>query len=676
MEKIKIKKFLYGGDYNPDQWPEEVWKEDIEYMKYLNVNAVSMPIFSWAKLEPEEGKFNFDWLDKIINDLYKNGINVVLATPTASQPAWLSKKYPDVLPVDIEGRKRKHGARQNYCPNSPNFKKAVQRIVEAMANHYKDCEAVILWHISNEYGPYCYCDNCKKEFQNWLKNRYKTIDELNRRWNTNFWGHTFYDWDEIEVPSILNEQFYHYPGKLASSFQGLTLDYKRFMSDSLINLFIMEKEIIKKYTPNTPVTTNLMETYKPIDYQKLAKYMDVNSWDCYPSLEHKAYNVAFRHELIRGLKKDEPFLLMEQSPSQTNWKYYNSLKRPKTVRLLSYEAIAHGADSVMFFQWRQSIGSCEKFHSAMVPHAGHLNTRIGRELKQIGDELTQLDSILDSVIKGEAAVLFDWENWWAIEDNMGYNNDFKYIPHVEMLYQSLHNLNIPIDIISPNEDLSQYKLVVAPTLYMLDEEKAKNIEKFVANGGIFITTYLSGLVDENDRVILGGYPGWFRKLLGIWIEETDTLYPDMKNSIIFKEALGNISGEYECDYLCDVIHLEGAKPLAFYGKDFYKDTPCITENSFEKGLAVYIGTRPEQKLLDLIVGYYVKKAGLKSILNVPMGVEVTKRVKENKQFIFVLNHNDSEVIINLPEKYNELISKKTLEGRITLGPKEVLILEK
>ncbi|ADQ45670.1 Beta-galactosidase [Caldicellulosiruptor kronotskyensis 2002] len=676
MGKIKLKKFLHGGDYNPDQWTEDVWEKDIEYMKYYNVNAVSMPIFSWAQLQPNEDEFTFEWLDKIIDKLYSNGIHVILATPTASQPAWLSKKYPDVLPVDIHGRKRKHGARQNYCPNSPNFKNAARRIVEEMVKRYKDHPAVIMWHISNEYGPYCYCENCAKAFREWLKERYKTLDELNKRWNTAFWGHTFYDWDEIEVPSYLNEEFEYMPGRQKSSFQGLSLDYKRFMSDSLLNLYKMEVEIIKKYMPDIPVTTNLMGPFKPLDYHKWAKHMDIVSWDNYPSIKDSPSSIAFKHDLMRGLKRDQSWILMEQTPSQTNWQWYNSAKRPGMIRLLSYHAIAHGADSVLYFQWRQSVASCEKFHSAMVPHVGHLETRVSKELKKIGDEILRLDEILESTTKSEVALLFDWENWWALEESMGFRNDISYLEHVDAYYRALYKLKTNVDVVDPKEELTRYKLVVAPLLYLLDQESAKNIENYVKNGGIFITTYLSGLVDENDRVILGGYPGWFRKLCGIWVEEIDALFPDMKNAIILAKPIGILDGKYECDFICDIIHLEGARALAYYEQDYYCGMPAVVENNYGNGKAIYIGTRPEKRFIEGLVKFYAEKAGIQPILPVPEGVEVTKREKNGNEYVFLLNFNGYDVNIELKDEYYELITQKVLGGKATLAPKEVMILRR
>ncbi|MEZ0536706.1 beta-galactosidase [Caldicellulosiruptoraceae bacterium PP1] len=672
MANIKLKEFLYGGDYNPDQWPEEILNEDIRLMKYFNVNAATFPVFSWAKLQPEEDRFDFEWLDKIINLLYENGIYTVLATPTAAQPAWLSKKYPEILPVDEYGRQRKHGARQNYCPNSPVMKEAVRRVAEEMAKHYKDHPSILLWHISNEYGPYCYCEKCEKAFREWLKDKYKTIENLNEKWYTSFWGRTFYDFDEIVVPSFLNEHVTLLG--TVTCMQALSLDYNRFMSDSLLNLFKIEKESIRKYMPDTPITTNLMRDYKPLNYYKWAKEMDVVSWDCYPTIKDHPSSIAFQHDIMRGLKDGQPFLLMEQSPNQVNWQTYNSLKRPGVMRLYSYQAVAHGADSVMFFQWRQARGSAEKFHSAMVPHVMHENTRSGRELKQLGEELKKLNKIIDSKIDAKVAILFDWENWWALEYSLGPNNSIRYSQHVEYFYKSFFKKNIQVDIINPRSDLSKYSLIVAPLLYMMNEDISKKIEQYVASGGYLITTYLSGLVDENDLIVLGGYPGWLRKILGIWVEEIDSLYPDMKNSIIVNNPSLDFNGEFECSTICDVINLEGANVLATYGKDFYKNTPAVTENTFGNGKAVYIGTKPSEEFLDKLFDYYLNSLNIKPILYVPDGVEVTKRQYENVYFIFVINHNDYEIKINLDKEYYNMLSEQKISGEICLAAKDVLIL--
>jgi len=670
----------YGGDYNPDQWPEAIWEEDMKLFKKAGINIVTVPVFSWAKLQTSEDTYNFEWLDRVMDLAAQNGISVCLATSTAAQPAWMSKKYPEILPVDIEGRKRTHGGRVNFCPNSGIYRKFSAALVGKLAERYGKHPALAIWHIANELGNYCYCEHCAEEFRNWLKNRYGTVEELNRRWNMSFWGHTVYDWDEVVPPSYLNEMFRDifmgYPREGTCS-QAISLDYNRFMSDSILECYKREYKVIKEITPKIPITTNLMGTFKPLDYFKWAEHMDVVSWDNYPAMKDPASNVALRHDLMRGLKDGQPFMLMEQTPSQQNWQPYNSLKRPGVMRLWSYQAIAHGADTIMFFQLRRSFGACEKYHGALIEHAGHENTRVFRECAQLGEELKKLgDKILDARINSKVAIIFDWDNWWAVEFSSGPSRELRYVEQVEKYYKALHDMNIPVDLIKPNADLSRYDIVIAPVLYMIKPGVAKNIETFVKNGGAFVATFFSGLVNENDLVTLGGYPGELRKLLGIWVEEIDALQPDMKNSMIVKEAKGDIHGEYQCGMLCDLLHLEGAKALATYGKDFYAGMPVLTENDFGNGKSYYVASNPEERFLADFMKYLCKCKNIRAPFNVPEGVEVTQRLKGNKSYTFILNHNDYSVDISLENQGGyELLSNQTIQGRLQLEPKGVAILE-
>jgi len=675
----KLKDIFYGGDYNPEQWDEEVWEEDIRMMRLYKVNAVTLSVFSWAKLQLDENTYDFVWLDKIINKLWENKIYVILATPTAAQPAWMSKKYSSILPVNVEGHKMKHGRRSNFCPNSSVYKGFASKIAEKLAERYKDNEAIILWHVSNEYGTYCYCENCAKEFRIWLKKKYKTIENLNEKWYAHFWGHTFYDFDEIEPPSNLSEIL---PGALGdrdgTCFQAMAIDYNRFMSDSILSCYDNEAKVLKRITPNIPITTNLMAAFKPLDYFKWAQHMDVVSWDSYPANSDSTSNRAFSHDLMRGVKGQEPFLLMEQTPNQTNWQQFNALKRPGVMRLWSYQAMAHGADSIMFFQWRQSRGACEKYHGGLVPHAGHENTRIGRELKVLGEELHNFGhNIQDSKIDSKVAIMFDWSNWWAVEFSSGPSIALNYVEQIQKYYKAFHDMNISVDIIKPTDDLSKYKIVVAPVLYMVNDEAVKSIEYFTSEGGTFITTFLSGMVDESDLVILGGYPGAFKKLLGIWVEEIDSLYPGVKNEIIKTEDSFIDKDKYECELICDVVNAQGAKVLATFGKEFYAGSPAITENIFGNGKAVYIASSPQQDFIKMLTNHYCETCGITSIIKPQIGVEVSQRKKEEDTFTFVLNHNEDEVRIKIsnPENYVDLLGNITVGYEYILEPKGVLILK-
>lgn len=468
MGKIKLKKFLYGGDYNFDQWIEDVWEKDIEFMKYYNVNVVFMLIFLWVQFQLNEDEFIFEWFDKIINKFYLNGIYVILVIFIVFQLVWFFKKYFDVFFVDIYGRKRKYGVRQNYCFNSLNFKNAVRRIVEEMVKRYKDYFVVIMWYISNEYGFYCYCENCVKVFREWLKERYKILDEFNRRWNIVFWGYIFYDWDEIEVLLYLNEEFEYMYGRQKSLFQGFLFDYKRFMLDSFLNFYKMEVEIIKKYMLDIFVIINLMGLFKFFDYYKWVKDMDIVLWDNYFLIKDILSFIVFKYDFMRGFKRDQFFILMEQILSQINWYWYNFVKRSGMIRFLSYYVIVYGVDFVLYFQWRQFVVLCEKFYFVMVLYVGYFEMRVSKEFKKIGDEFLCLDEILELIIKSEVVLLFDWENWWVFEESMGFRNDIFYFEYIDVYYKVLYKLKINVDVVDLKEDLIRYKFVVVLFLYFFD----------------------------------------------------------------------------------------------------------------------------------------------------------------------------------------------------------------
>ncbi|MBY0145739.1 beta-galactosidase [Neobacillus niacini] len=674
MISTKISKMIYGGDYNPEQYDRDTMYEDIRMFKKANIDFVRVNIFAWAASQKDEVTYDFSWLDEVIDTLYDNGIQVGIGTGTAAHPAWMAKKYPDILRTEFDGKKRKFGGRHNSCPNSLTYRKYASLFVEKLVARYQDHPAVLLWNISNEWGGACYCENCEKEFRVWLKKRYETLDNVNKAWNTSFWGHTFYDWDEIVTPNLLSEHF----GERQTMFQGISLDYVRFNSDSMLECHKMEYEIIKKAVPETIVTTNIMGAYKPLDYQKWAPYMDVIAWDNYPSMDTPVSYTPMMHDLMRGLKNGEPFMLMEQTPSQQNWQPYNSLKRPGVMRLWSYQAVAHGSDSVLFFQMRRSRGACEKFHGAVIEHAGHENTRVFREVAELGNELVQLsDRLLDSRVIAKAAIVFDWENWWAVEYSSGPSIALKYVDEVHKYYKALFDMNIQVDLVSVEADLTPYKVVIAPVLYMVKHGYAKKIEEFVENGGAFLTTFFSGIVDENDLVVLGGYPGELRKVLGIWSEEIDALPPEHSNKIVMEKEYGNLKGTYACNLLFDLIHSEGAEIIASYGEDFYQGRPAVTMNKFGKGQAWYIASSPDQAFLaDLMDGIAEEKGIKNEIAANKLGIEITKRKKGDKVFIFVLNHTNDSVSVELPGiRGVNLLTQSNVVESIELGSFDAAIIE-
>lgn len=666
IECSKITKMVYGGDYNPEQWSEEVWQEDMRMFRLAGIDIVTLNVFNWALLQRDDDVYNFELLDKVMDMAQANGLFVCLATSTGAHPAWMAKKHPDILRTEFGGMKRKFGGRHNSCPNSPTYRKYSVELARKLATRYQDYDNIVAWHISNEFGGECYCENCEKAFRVWLKERYGTLDALNRAWNTSFWGHTFYDWDEIVLPDLRSEHFAYE----RTMFQGISLDYRRFMSDAMLSCYRAEYEAIKEITPEVQITTNLMGFYKLLDYQKWAEYMDFIAWDNYPSNDDSYAKIAMAHDLMRGIKQGKPFALMEQTPSVTNWLSYNALKRPGVMRLWSYQAVAHGADTIMFFQMRRSIGACEKYHGAVIDHVGNENTRVFREIAALGDELEEIGAqTLGARTPARIALLFDWDNWWAIEYSAGPSCELKYLTEFGRYYEALRRGNYDVDIIGIGDSLADYACVIAPVLYMVKSGYDAKIRSYVKEGGVFVTTFFSGIVQENDLVTLGGYPGKLRDIMGIWVEEMDALPAGKENGFVRNNV------HYPARLLCDIIHTEGAQALCVYESDFYANAPVITENHFGKGKAYYVGTASNDAFYDDFLGDICQKAGIWPALKTPPMVEATIRENANGKFLFLLNHDEKSSTVHLPYPGTDILANCAVgEGEVTLAPKDVKIL--
>ncbi len=665
----KLDKIPYGGDYNPEQWPEETWQEDMRLFRLAGIDIVTLNVFSWAALQPDETTYDFSKLDKIMELVKENGLKVCMATSTGAHPAWMAKKYPDILRVDFDGRKRKFGGRHNSCPNSPTYHKYAPRLAKKLAERYRDHDNIVAWHISNEFGGECYCENCEKEFRVWLKKKYGTIETLNRAWNTSFWGHTFYEWDEIVVPDMRSEHF----DVDRTMFQGISLDYRRFMSDSILACYQMEYDAIKEILPDAAITTNLMGFYKPLDYFKWAKQMDFVSWDNYPANEDSYAKIAMAHDLMRGIGGGAPFALMEQTPSVTNWLPYNALKRPGVMRLWSYQAMAHGADTVMFFQMRRSIGACEKYHGAVIDHAGTEHTRVFREISVLGGELEQIGKrTMGMRTKSDVALIMDWDNWWAIEYSAGPSVELKYLNEFGRYYEALRKMNYNVDIISPEDDLTPYRVVIAPVFYMVKGDCDEKIRSFVKKGGSFVTTFFSGIVQENDLVMPGGYPGSLRDILGIWVEEQDALPKDQYNHFTYKGKT------YPAELLCDLLHPETARQIDEdgYHEDFYQGFPVLTKNELGEGSAYYVATASNEAFYKEFLKDVCEEKGVLPVMELPEGVEATSRENDQERIVFLLNHNDTETEIDLPYPCQDLLTNEILAaGKLVLTPKDVRLLQ-
>jgi len=668
----RLRKVAYGGDYNPEQWPREVWDDDMRLFRLAGIDIATVGVFSWSLLQPSEDTYDFEWLDEVVERLHANGIAVCLATATAAHPAWMAHRHPDVLRVDLQGRRRAYGQRHNSCPSSPTYRTYATELAGRLAERYGGHPALAVWHVNNEYGGRCYCDACAASFRTWLRRRYGDLDAVNEAWNTRFWSHTFFEWDEIVPPNLLSEHL----DERRTAFQGISLDYARFSSDNLLACFLLERDAVREHSTDVPITTNMMGSYEPLDYFAWAPHLDVVSWDSYPALDTPVSTTAFRHDLMRGLKDGQPFMLMEQTPSQQNWQPYNSLKRPGVMRLWSLQAVARGADTVMFFQLRRSRGACEKFHGAVIEHAGHEHTRVFRECAELGAELTALgDTALGARVEARVAIVFDWDTWWALGYSSGPSVDLDYLGEALAWHRALFDRNLPVDVVGVGADLTRYDLVLAPLLYMVKPGFAAALEAFVAGGGRFVTTYVSGIVDERDLVTLGGYPGELRPLLGIWVEETDALLPGSGNRIVVHDPGDGFAAEYACDLLCDIVHAESADVVAVYGDDFYAGTPVVTKHRYGSGEAWYVGSRAEQAFRGDLVAALCLEAGIAAPLTVPTGVEVTRRECDGRRVVFVLNHNDEACDVDLgPSTYRDAVRDRPLTGTVVLPPKDVLIL--
>jgi beta-galactosidase len=662
----KVPHVLYGGDYNPEQWPEEVWHEDVRLMREAGVNLVSLGIFSWAKLEPRPGEYDFEWLDRVVDLLHEGGVMVDLATATASPPPWLARLYPESLPVTMDGVTLYPGARQHYCPSSVPYRERAAELVRRIAERYKDHPALAMWHVNNEYGchvPECYCDASAAHFREWLRERYGELDELNEAWGTAFWSQRYSEWGEILPP------------RTAPTFANPTqqLDFRRFSSDALLECFEMEKGILREAAPDVPITTNFMGFFKPLDYWKWAAREDVVSHDLYPDPADPEAHVgaAMTYDLMRSLGGGKPWVLMEQTTVRVNWRERNVPKKPGWMRLWSHGAVAHGADGIMFFQWRASKAGAEKFHSAMVPHVEPEDSRSWREVKQLGAELAKLDEILGALGETQTAILLDWESWWALElDSTKPSAAVRVLEGVYSLYKPLFEANVAVDFAHPEADLSRYRIVIAPNLYLISDGAAGNIKEFVAGGGTLLMSYFSGIVDENEHIRLGGYPAPLRKLLGLFVEDFVPFAAGEKNRLVTPDG-----ASYSCDQWADLVHLEGAEPIASYERGFYAGTPAVTRHAFGEGTAYYLGTRPEERYTKALLERACRKAGVETPLEAPPGVEVVRRKTGEASFLFVLNHGDESVEVRLRKPARDLLTGAEHGGELTLEPLGVAVLQ-
>lgn len=654
----KVEGIAYGGDYNPEQWPQHVRREDLELMKEAGVTLLSVGIFSWALLEPVEGQYEFGWLDEVLDNLAAAGIKVALATATAAPPAWLVRKHPEILPVSADGTVLGPGSRRHYSPSSAVYRRYATGITRVIAERYKDHPALALWHVDNELGCHVsefYGEEDAAAFRLWLERRYGSIEALNAAWGTAFWSQNYGSFTEILPPRVA-------PYTLNPSQQ---LDFQRFSSSALMDYYRDLVAILRQVTPGIPATTNLMASSgaKSMDYFDWAGDLDVIANDHYllGADAERHIELAFSADLTRGIAGGDPWILMEHSTSAVNWQPRNLPKMPGEMLRNSLSHVARGADAVMFFQWRQSFAGSEKFHSAMVPHGGR-DTRVWREVVGLGSALQKLAPVRGSRVESKAAIVFDYEAWWASEIDSKPSRDVKYLDLMRAFHRSLFLRGIPTDIVHPSSSLEGYDLVLVCTLYAVSDADAANIAAAAQSGATVLVSYFSGIVDENDHVRLGGYPGAFRDLLGVRVEEFHPLLPGSQ----LKLSDGGVSSVWSED-----LHLTGAEAVQTFTEFPLEGVPSLTRNSVGEGAAWYLATFPDAFGIEAIVDRLLAESGVEPLASADMGVELMRRRSDDGgSFLFAINHSRSSAAVRAAGI--DLLTGERFSGKVEAGSVAVI----
>lgn len=665
---LNTNEFLHGGDYNPEQWWDEpdVINQDFALFKQAKINTVTVGIFSWAKLEPEEGNYDFSWLDSIFDRVEEMNGHVVLATPSGARPAWLAQKYPEVLRTDNLGNKRGFGGRHNHCLTSPIYREKVREINTKLAEHFGQRKSLVLWHISNEYSGECYCELCKNAFREWLKNKYGNLDNLNHAWWNTFWSHTYNDWSQVNPPSPLSEM----------GNKGMNLDWKRFITDQTISFIDNETAPLKKITPNIPVTTNmmagnpLMDPFAGFDYQKVAKHLDFISWDSYPAWGNDnqttaelGRNVGLIHDFFRSLKHQN-FLVMENTPSRVNWHSVDRAKRPGMHELASLQDVARGSQGVLYFQLRASRGSLEMFHGAVIEHRHPEQTRAFKDVTKVGKDLEKIRPIVDTnYLKAKVAIVFSYDSYWALQDAESYSKDKKIWQTMQKHYRYFYDHDIPVDFVSVEDDFSNYDLLIDPMHFLMSKAYLKKLASYVKNGGRVVGTYISGVVDENDLAYMNEWPKELQDIYGVEPLETDVLYPGQSNTLNFD------GHEYKAHDYCETLINCRGKVLAKYASDFYQDTPAVVEHEYGAGKGYYLACRTDydflEKFYEKITANLIPEFPVKKFSS-----NISIQVRENKdqKYYFVQNFSDKSEQIKVDGELEDLLEKKIDRGEVVLNP--------
>lgn len=662
--------FYFGVDYYPEQWPEERWPEDARLMAEAGFNVARLAEFAWSTMEPRPNHFDFDWLDRVLDILHSHGIQAVLGTPTASPPPWVMAMMPDAYRVLKSGQRQTYGNRREYCPTHPGYRERGNIITRAMAEHYTHHPAVIGWQIDNELGGHCYCPTCRADFQVWLAKKYGSLDNLNAAWGTVFWSHVYTEWSQIPLPLET--------GGIPNP--GLDLDYRRFMSDVYVRFQQEQVDILRQICPNHFITHNFMGFgYDGINYFDLARTLDFVAWDNYPrhgwrlTQDAEAAPIALGHDTMRGLK-GQNFWMMEEQSGAGGWQIVGMNPRPGEMRLWTYQAIAHGADAIVYFRWRTARCGTEQYWHGVLDHHGQPRRRY-RELQAIGTELKRMgEQVLGAESRPQVAMLLSYDTRFAFQGQPNHN-DFDYPALFSSYYAALHRRNVGVDIVAPTVDLSRYRLVLAPALHVLDGVSANNLRRYVENGGILLTTARSGVKNEANAVVNTPLPGLLADVCGMEVDEYEALPPDV--NVPLSLELSGLTADTQTAHAwlwCDILTPSTAKTVARYQGEYYTGRTAITLNHFRQGQVLYVGTIGNEALHDTIVGWLVNAASISPALTAPVGVEAVERWKDGHRLLFLLNHADQARDIVLPEPLTNLLTGEVVNQRATLEPKGIMIL--